>query len=154
MLEHFWMDWWSCPEPSLYSLGVVRNLVSFFHLRCCGLFKPAIIDWTQQFPPGRDQHVFGHTDMVWPPRHPSLRVKGQTFTVVLDQKHKVYLFIFLSGWLLVKRYMSLEVGKNTKRCVDIVSVALCTDCCCLILDQWKWDENHFNLGEVYKPLKT
>uniref|UniRef100_A0A672Y3L7 Palmitoyltransferase n=1 Tax=Sphaeramia orbicularis TaxID=375764 RepID=A0A672Y3L7_9TELE len=43
-------------------LGVVRNLVSFFHLRCCGLFKPAIIDWTQQFPPGRD--AFGHPDMV------------------------------------------------------------------------------------------
>uniref|UniRef100_A0A8C4NPY1 Palmitoyltransferase n=1 Tax=Dicentrarchus labrax TaxID=13489 RepID=A0A8C4NPY1_DICLA len=49
---------------SLCSLGVVRNLVSFFQLRCCGLFKPAIIDWTQQFPPGRDQHMFGHTDMV------------------------------------------------------------------------------------------
>uniref|UniRef100_A0A7N6BP62 Palmitoyltransferase n=1 Tax=Anabas testudineus TaxID=64144 RepID=A0A7N6BP62_ANATE len=47
-----------------YNLGVVRNLVSFFQLRCCGLFKPAVIDWTQQFPPGRDQHVFGHTDMV------------------------------------------------------------------------------------------
>ncbi|XP_060915639.1 putative palmitoyltransferase ZDHHC13 [Labrus mixtus] len=47
-----------------YNLGVVKNLVSFFHLRCCGLFKPAIIDWTQQFPPGRDQHMFGHTDMV------------------------------------------------------------------------------------------
>uniref|UniRef100_A0A3P8RLJ4 Palmitoyltransferase n=1 Tax=Amphiprion percula TaxID=161767 RepID=A0A3P8RLJ4_AMPPE len=48
-----------------YNLGVVRNLVSFFQLRCCGLFKPAVIDWTQQFPPGRDQqHVFGHADMV------------------------------------------------------------------------------------------
>ncbi|XP_069021813.1 putative palmitoyltransferase ZDHHC13 [Embiotoca jacksoni] len=47
-----------------YNLGVVRNLASFFHLRCCGLFKPAVIDWTQQFPPGRDQHMFGHTDMV------------------------------------------------------------------------------------------
>lgn len=47
-----------------YNLGVVRNLVSFFHLRCCGLFKPAIIDWTQQFPPGRDQQMFGHADMV------------------------------------------------------------------------------------------
>ncbi|KAM6950189.1 putative palmitoyltransferase ZDHHC13 [Lycodopsis pacificus] len=47
-----------------YNLGVVRNLVSFFHLRCCGLFKPAVIDWTQQFPPGRDQPMFGHTDMV------------------------------------------------------------------------------------------
>ncbi|KAM3625203.1 uncharacterized protein V6R79_008651 [Siganus canaliculatus] len=47
-----------------YNLGVVKNLVSFFQLRCCGLFKPAIIDWTQQFPPGRDQTMFGHTDMV------------------------------------------------------------------------------------------
>ncbi|XP_047437519.1 putative palmitoyltransferase ZDHHC13 [Mugil cephalus] len=47
-----------------YNMGIVRNLVSFFHLRCCGLFKPAVIDWTQQFPPGRDQHMFGHTDMV------------------------------------------------------------------------------------------
>ncbi|TNN58961.1 Palmitoyltransferase ZDHHC13 [Liparis tanakae] len=47
-----------------YNLGVVRNLASFFHLRCCGLFKPAVIDWTQQFPPGRDHHVFGNTDMV------------------------------------------------------------------------------------------
>uniref|UniRef100_A0A668ADK2 Palmitoyltransferase n=1 Tax=Myripristis murdjan TaxID=586833 RepID=A0A668ADK2_9TELE len=47
-----------------YNLGVMRNLVSFFQLRCCGLFKPAIIDWTQQFTSGRDQHVFGHPDMV------------------------------------------------------------------------------------------
>uniref|UniRef100_A0A665V0U1 Palmitoyltransferase n=1 Tax=Echeneis naucrates TaxID=173247 RepID=A0A665V0U1_ECHNA len=47
-----------------YNLGVVRNLVSFFQLRCCGLFKPTIIDWTQQFPPGRDQHMFGLADMV------------------------------------------------------------------------------------------
>ncbi|XP_010788923.1 putative palmitoyltransferase ZDHHC13 [Notothenia coriiceps] len=47
-----------------YNLGVMRNLASFFQLRCCGLFKPAIIDWTQQFPPGRDQHGFGHTDLV------------------------------------------------------------------------------------------
>uniref|UniRef100_A0A7N8YPC6 Palmitoyltransferase n=1 Tax=Mastacembelus armatus TaxID=205130 RepID=A0A7N8YPC6_9TELE len=47
-----------------YNLGVVRNLVSFFQLRCCGLFKPAVIDWTQQLPPGRDQHVFAQTDMV------------------------------------------------------------------------------------------
>ncbi|XP_061620414.1 putative palmitoyltransferase ZDHHC13 [Phyllopteryx taeniolatus] len=47
-----------------YNLGVVRNLVSFFQLRCCGLFKPAIIDWTQQFPPGCDQRLFRHTDMV------------------------------------------------------------------------------------------
>ncbi|KAF0042787.1 hypothetical protein F2P81_004124 [Scophthalmus maximus] len=45
-------------------LGVVRNLVSFFHLRCCGLVKPAVIDWTQQFPPGREQPLFGQADLV------------------------------------------------------------------------------------------
>ncbi|KAM4603126.1 putative palmitoyltransferase ZDHHC13 [Polymixia lowei] len=47
-----------------YNLGVVRNLVAFFQLRCCGLFKPAVIDWTQQVPLGRDQHAFGPPDMV------------------------------------------------------------------------------------------
>ncbi|XP_056868555.1 putative palmitoyltransferase ZDHHC13 [Takifugu flavidus] len=47
-----------------YNLGVVRNLVSFFQLRCCGLFKPAIIDWTQQFPPGPEHPMFGHADMI------------------------------------------------------------------------------------------
>ncbi|XP_029000626.1 putative palmitoyltransferase ZDHHC13 isoform X1 [Betta splendens] len=47
-----------------YNQGVLRNLVSFFHLRCCGFFKPTVVDWTQQFPPGRDQHMFGPTDMV------------------------------------------------------------------------------------------
>lgn len=47
-----------------YNLGVVRNLVSFFQLRCCGLFKPAQVDWTQQYAPGRDQNMFGHPDMV------------------------------------------------------------------------------------------
>uniref|UniRef100_A0A8C7RRX8 Palmitoyltransferase n=1 Tax=Oncorhynchus mykiss TaxID=8022 RepID=A0A8C7RRX8_ONCMY len=46
-----------------YNLGVVRNLVSFFQLRCCGLFKPAMVDWTQQYPPGRD-HMFGQPDIV------------------------------------------------------------------------------------------
>ncbi|XP_054627754.1 putative palmitoyltransferase ZDHHC13 [Dunckerocampus dactyliophorus] len=47
-----------------YNLGVFRNVVSFFKLRCCGFFKPAIIDWTQQYPPGRDQRLFRNTDMV------------------------------------------------------------------------------------------
>ncbi|XP_077568643.1 putative palmitoyltransferase ZDHHC13 [Stigmatopora nigra] len=47
-----------------YNLGVVRNLVSFFKLRCCGLFKPAVIDWTQQFAQGHDQRLFRPTDMV------------------------------------------------------------------------------------------
>ncbi|KAM6980017.1 putative palmitoyltransferase ZDHHC13 [Aplochiton taeniatus] len=47
-----------------HNLGVVRNLLSFFKLRCCGLFKPSLVDWTQQFSSGRDQHVFGYPDMV------------------------------------------------------------------------------------------
>ncbi|KAJ8416218.1 hypothetical protein AAFF_G00382400 [Aldrovandia affinis] len=32
-----------------YNLGLVQNTVNFFQLRCCGLFKPAIVDWTQQY---------------------------------------------------------------------------------------------------------
>ncbi|XP_072770891.1 putative palmitoyltransferase ZDHHC13 isoform X1 [Nerophis lumbriciformis] len=47
-----------------YNLGVFGNVRSFFQLRCCGLFKPAVMDWTQQYPPGRDQRVFKHGDMV------------------------------------------------------------------------------------------
>uniref|UniRef100_A0A8C5EH63 Palmitoyltransferase n=1 Tax=Gouania willdenowi TaxID=441366 RepID=A0A8C5EH63_GOUWI len=47
-----------------YNLGVLRNLLSFFQLRCFGFFKPAIIDWTQQVPPGRDPNVFPRTDLV------------------------------------------------------------------------------------------
>ncbi|XP_064168316.1 putative palmitoyltransferase ZDHHC13 [Anguilla rostrata] len=37
-----------------YNLGLVRNLVNFFQLRCCGLFKPAVVDWTQQYSSGLD----------------------------------------------------------------------------------------------------
>ncbi|KAJ8248929.1 hypothetical protein GJAV_G00229290 [Gymnothorax javanicus] len=32
-----------------YNLGVVRNVLNFFQLRCCGLCKPAVVDWTQQY---------------------------------------------------------------------------------------------------------
>ncbi|KAG7473689.1 hypothetical protein MATL_G00098490 [Megalops atlanticus] len=32
-----------------YNLGFVRNIVNFFQLRCCGLCKPAMVDWTQQY---------------------------------------------------------------------------------------------------------
>ncbi|KAK7879297.1 hypothetical protein WMY93_033923 [Mugilogobius chulae] len=45
-----------------YNLGVVRNLVSFFQLRCCGLFKPSVVDWTQQT--SLDQNLFGPSNMV------------------------------------------------------------------------------------------
>lgn len=115
----------SCP----CSMGVVRNLLTFFHLRCCGLFKPAVIDWTQQFPPGRDLHAFGHTDMVWPLRRPSLRVKGQTLAVVLDQKHKVHLFIFLAVFAPCEerpRYSALgeERGGHKALCIIPFSCSL------------------------------
>uniref|UniRef100_A0A6Q2YGW5 Palmitoyltransferase n=1 Tax=Esox lucius TaxID=8010 RepID=A0A6Q2YGW5_ESOLU len=46
-----------------YNLGVVRNLLSFFQLRFCGLFKPVVVDWTKQYPPGRE-HMFSHPDIV------------------------------------------------------------------------------------------
>ncbi|XP_055010858.1 putative palmitoyltransferase ZDHHC13 [Boleophthalmus pectinirostris] len=45
-----------------YNLGVVRNLASFFQLRCCGLFKASLVDWTQQT--SLDQSLFGPSDMV------------------------------------------------------------------------------------------
>lgn len=45
-----------------YNHGVVRNLLSFFQLRCCGLFKPSIVDWTQ--PASVDQSLFGPGNMV------------------------------------------------------------------------------------------
>ncbi|CAF88271.1 unnamed protein product, partial [Tetraodon nigroviridis] len=47
-----------------YNLGVLRNLVSFSPVRCCGLFKPAVIDWTQQLPHGPDHLMFAHADTV------------------------------------------------------------------------------------------
>ncbi|XP_061593876.1 putative palmitoyltransferase ZDHHC13 [Cololabis saira] len=47
-----------------FNLGVVQNLAAFFQLRCCGLFKPNIVDWTQQFPPHRDQYLFEQTNVV------------------------------------------------------------------------------------------
>lgn len=56
--------WWLFASGC--SLGLLRNLASFFRLRCCGLVKPAIIDWTQQFPPGRPHSLGAHSDLVWP----------------------------------------------------------------------------------------
>ncbi|KAK6472565.1 palmitoyltransferase ZDHHC13 [Huso huso] len=32
-----------------YNLGCFKNIVNFFQLRCFGLFKPNIVDWTQQY---------------------------------------------------------------------------------------------------------
>uniref|UniRef100_A0A3Q2R1V7 Palmitoyltransferase n=1 Tax=Fundulus heteroclitus TaxID=8078 RepID=A0A3Q2R1V7_FUNHE len=47
-----------------FNMGVVQNLLSFFQLRCCGLFKPAVVDWTTQFQPQRDQYLFEQINMV------------------------------------------------------------------------------------------
>uniref|UniRef100_A0A665V0E7 Palmitoyltransferase n=1 Tax=Echeneis naucrates TaxID=173247 RepID=A0A665V0E7_ECHNA len=48
-----------------YNLGVVRNLVSFFQLRCCGLFKPTIIDWTQHGFGPKAKILFIYFFMCW-----------------------------------------------------------------------------------------
>ncbi|KAL1271817.1 hypothetical protein QQF64_030833 [Cirrhinus molitorella] len=49
-----------------FNLGVVRNLVNFFQWRCCGLCKPMVLDWTQQYPMGlsRDHPMFSGPDAV------------------------------------------------------------------------------------------
>ncbi|XP_036442144.1 putative palmitoyltransferase ZDHHC13 isoform X1 [Colossoma macropomum] len=48
------------------SRGVLKNLVNFFQLRCCGLCKPLVLDWTQEFPMGlnRDHPMFNSMDPV------------------------------------------------------------------------------------------
>ncbi|XP_027008062.1 putative palmitoyltransferase ZDHHC13 [Tachysurus fulvidraco] len=59
--------------PQAYSLrqnpfnrGVLKNLVNFFQLRCCGLCKPLVLDWTQELPVGlnRDHQMFSSLDPV------------------------------------------------------------------------------------------
>ncbi|XP_073668061.1 putative palmitoyltransferase ZDHHC13 isoform X3 [Paramisgurnus dabryanus] len=58
------------PQASLrqnpFNLGVVRNLVNFFQCRCCGLCKPVVLDWTQQYPMGlsREHPMFSGPDAV------------------------------------------------------------------------------------------
>ncbi|XP_052418041.1 putative palmitoyltransferase ZDHHC13 isoform X2 [Carassius gibelio] len=49
-----------------FNLGVMRNLVNFFQWRCCGLCKPVVLDWTQQYPMGlsRDHPMFSGPDVV------------------------------------------------------------------------------------------
>ncbi|XP_062868561.1 putative palmitoyltransferase ZDHHC13 [Trichomycterus rosablanca] len=38
-----------------FNRGVFKNLVNFFQLRCCGLCKPLVLDWTQEFHMGLNQ---------------------------------------------------------------------------------------------------
>uniref|UniRef100_A0AAR2JH34 Palmitoyltransferase n=1 Tax=Pygocentrus nattereri TaxID=42514 RepID=A0AAR2JH34_PYGNA len=58
------------PHSSLrqnpFNRGVLKNLVNFFQLRCCGLCKPMVLDWTQEFPMGlnRDHPMFNSMDPV------------------------------------------------------------------------------------------
>ncbi|XP_038127647.1 putative palmitoyltransferase ZDHHC13 isoform X1 [Cyprinodon tularosa] len=47
-----------------FNLGVVQNLVTFFQLRCCGLCKPTVIDWTSQFQSQRDQYLLEQMNMI------------------------------------------------------------------------------------------
>lgn len=81
------------------SLGVLRNLSSFFRLRCCGLVKPTIIDWTQQFPPGRQHNLAAHSDLVWPIRRlrsdppPPSRTNQEAPQGSQDQRHRVNLLL-------------------------------------------------------------
>lgn len=39
----------------LSSHGCFRNLIDFFELRCCGLFRPVTVDWTTQYTIEYDQ---------------------------------------------------------------------------------------------------
>ncbi|XP_026803030.3 putative palmitoyltransferase ZDHHC13 [Pangasianodon hypophthalmus] len=59
--------------PHAYSLrqnpfnrGMLKNLVNFFQLRGCGLCKPLVLDWTQEFPMSlnRDHQMFSSLDAV------------------------------------------------------------------------------------------
>ncbi|XP_051983975.1 putative palmitoyltransferase ZDHHC13 [Xyrauchen texanus] len=49
-----------------FNLGVVKNLVNFFQCRCCGLCKPVVLDWTQQYPMGlsREHPMFSGPNAV------------------------------------------------------------------------------------------
>lgn len=40
---------------SLSSHGCFRNLIDFFEIRCCGLFRPVTVDWTTQYTIEYDQ---------------------------------------------------------------------------------------------------
>lgn len=42
-------------SPSLHSHGCMRNLIDFFEYRCCGLFRPVVVDWTTQHTIDYDQ---------------------------------------------------------------------------------------------------
>ncbi|XP_035383167.1 palmitoyltransferase ZDHHC13 isoform X1 [Electrophorus electricus] len=49
-----------------FNHGVLKNLVNFFQLRCCGLCKPLVLDWSVEFPLGlnREHPMFSSLDTV------------------------------------------------------------------------------------------
>ncbi|XP_036432916.1 palmitoyltransferase ZDHHC17 [Colossoma macropomum] len=51
--KHFKVTATSIESP--FNHGCVRNLIDFFELRCCGLLRPVVVDWTVQFSIEYDQ---------------------------------------------------------------------------------------------------
>ncbi|KAJ8381409.1 hypothetical protein SKAU_G00021870 [Synaphobranchus kaupii] len=51
--KHFKVTSTSIESP--FNHGCVRNLIDFFEFRCCGLFRPVVMDWTTQHTIDYDQ---------------------------------------------------------------------------------------------------
>ncbi|KAJ8405320.1 hypothetical protein AAFF_G00323110 [Aldrovandia affinis] len=51
--KHFKVTSTSIESP--FNHGCIRNLIDFFECRCCGLFRPALVDWTTQHTIDYDQ---------------------------------------------------------------------------------------------------
>ncbi|KAK2832071.1 hypothetical protein Q7C36_015533 [Tachysurus vachellii] len=51
--KHFKVTATSIESP--FNHGCVRNLIDFFELRCCGLLRPTLVDWTTQYTIDYDQ---------------------------------------------------------------------------------------------------
>ncbi|KAJ6651390.1 hypothetical protein lerEdw1_020963 [Lerista edwardsae] len=45
--KHFKVTTTSIESP--FNHGCIRNIIDFFEFRCCGLFRPVIVDWTRQY---------------------------------------------------------------------------------------------------------
>ncbi|RXN37195.1 palmitoyltransferase ZDHHC17 [Labeo rohita] len=51
--KHFKVTATSIESP--FNHGCMRNLIDFFELRCCGLLRPVVVDWTSQYTIEYDQ---------------------------------------------------------------------------------------------------
>ncbi|XP_027698325.1 palmitoyltransferase ZDHHC17 isoform X3 [Vombatus ursinus] len=51
--KHFKVTTTSIESP--FNHGCLRNVIDFFEFRCCGLFRPVIVDWTRQYTIEYDQ---------------------------------------------------------------------------------------------------